>query len=481
MGFPADLKFYEWFYKVILTSANSVPISSLWVAFFVNPINLNRAFQTGIFENGFGFSTLAPGAGLNTAQSAFGALFANSVIIPSDGFNVNKMGLENSGMIKGNIGTGRKDMEVLQLSFLETNTSFVDFNLRPWSIYASHKSLKDPDVKTNMVVIQLGKTKYKTPLLPRKIWTFHDVCPVYIASEEYNYGESVVKNVDVDFAYNYYTLTSSIAGDAGLTLAAAFTDILKSTMDTEPVSINSNDTTGGGDFDEKVITRSAMDGSNHGNPQLVFTPTNDQIAAIVNAGADLVSGGGRFAQSNVDIPKDDNVTLLVHEAEQYQKLVKVAQDDTPSRIPFEQVKVKPEDDNIQRRQQERSKGATIPSGGGAKASIKGLADTPIFFPGDGGEGTIKVQGAEVGQLDVPDTKATAFQKKTRDENDVVSSKNVSTQYVPVDRNAEVQVTSDEVNINRNERVKVESQEVSVPRLVPIGSQIPVQIVKTKKG
>ena len=46
------IPFYEWFYNVILTSANSVPIQSLWVAFFVNPVDLNRADKLDYMKMG---------------------------------------------------------------------------------------------------------------------------------------------------------------------------------------------------------------------------------------------------------------------------------------------------------------------------------------------------------------------------------------------------------------------------------------------
>ena len=101
-----------------------------------------------------------------------------------------KIGPQGMGPIKGNISNGRKDLENLTLSFLDTNMSFVDYNIRPWVIYANHKSLKHEPIKSILTVLQLAKTGSGKDLKPRAIWTFHGACPVSISSEEYNQNDA---------------------------------------------------------------------------------------------------------------------------------------------------------------------------------------------------------------------------------------------------------------------------------------------------
>lgn len=386
------IPYYEWFYNVILTSANSVPIQSQWIAFFTNPVDLNRAAQVGVLENGFGYYTLAAGAAINTAQGAMGALFANSVTIPSEGMGASKLGPEGSGMIKGSISNGRMDMENLKISFLDTNTSFCDYNLRPWSIYASHRSLKDPDVKTTITIIQLAKSGAGKPMLPRAIWTFHDACPVSIASEEYNYGQDRVVGRQVEFSYNYYLLNA----DPGITALKTITSILDGTSSnhtSQPKNVSKGGLTGHGE--STIVSPSHADITNltvNIGSQPVIHPNDDTIRRGVNVGLDILNGN-----SNVTIGSDDAILRLQNEGTDILNSLKDIGEDTPDHTGSTQlghVEKSPtgpsegELDHLTKRQGDNVQSGKVPVGGNSKENTKSLSDTPIFFPGDGDDDLI---------------------------------------------------------------------------------------------
>jgi len=404
------IPYYEWFYNIILSSANSVPVQSLWVAFFTNPIDLNRAVQAGLYENGFGYLTVAPGAAINSAQGISGALFANSVTIPGDGMNVSKLGPEGSGAIKGNISSGRMDMENLTISFLDTNMSFTDYNLRPWTVYASHRSLKEPTIKTTITVMQLAKTGPGSALLPRAIWTFHDACPVNISSEEWNYGGDNVVSRQVEFAYNYYILNAEPFSSTANTVASIVGNTA-STQTNQPVEIEKGGLEShGGNQRVRISGNDRTTPDSHPTGQIVETPPDDIIDRAVNIGLDILDGN-----SNVVIKSDDVITRLRNQGEELlnnarepQQVVSDVPEHGRGTSQVGHVYKPPvgpngdDDDHIKRDAPENVKSGSVPTGGNSKTNAKDLADTPLFFPGDGDENQKKVAGRTVGNtLDTP--------------------------------------------------------------------------------
>ena len=486
---------HEWFFNVILTSANSVPIQSLWVAFFTNPLALNRAFQAGLYENGFSYFSVAAGAATNTAQSGLGALFCNAIKIPGDGINVSKSGPEGSGMIKGNIGGGRKDMQNLSMSFLDTNQSFTDFNIRPWIIYAGHKSLKDAASKTTITIIQLAKTGSGKILSPRAIWTFMDAVPVNIETEDYDYGEDKVKFRTVEFAYNYYTLNANPL-DVVSTVASvvkSFTDGNKSTTPAGK-SLNSAAGQGLGSYGDPVNVaikrndKTSLD--SHAPAQLIKVPKNDVVTNAVGVGLDILTGGGKFAGTNVTIKTDDTVDRLIMQGQQILQMAKVAPDDVPDHsggeqtgyvgvdVPFDDHEIRNSIGNVAALQKELSRD----QGGGYV--VIDPNDTPLFSPGP--RDTVadaqpkKVVGNTAGgETDTVVGLLVQSQHVALKNNDTVKGKNVISNLISVPVNPNIRVSSQEVSIERNPALKPGFEAVTVKRNGPIGN-IPLQIVKINK-
>jgi hypothetical protein len=146
-------------------------------------------------------------------QKTTGCIFCQGFSLPRERANISYAN-SNRGFIGGPVVNERATKQNLTLDFLETNLSFVDAILRPWVILASHKGLvARPDgesIKTNITVIQYAKTNQNLSPIPRKIWTFYDVCPVAINQTNYNYAdESVEIRAGVEFSYNRYQVYNS--------------------------------------------------------------------------------------------------------------------------------------------------------------------------------------------------------------------------------------------------------------------------------
>lgn len=146
-------------------------------------------------------------------QQTKGCLFVQAVSIPGESNVVNPEGLQQSGYIRTAIGEGRNAFENLQISFLETNVSFVDNVIRPWVVATAHLGMiartGAKNYRCNISVYKLGViTPTETPFVLMK-YTFYGACPISVSGEEYNYTQvSSPVNREATFTYHYYTIES---------------------------------------------------------------------------------------------------------------------------------------------------------------------------------------------------------------------------------------------------------------------------------
>lgn len=144
-------------------------------------------------------------------QTTKGCMFAQAVQIPGEGVNVNTEGVAYNGYIRSQIGAGRVDQNLLQISFLDTNISFVDNTIRAWVIATSHLGMiarTGPDnYRGNISAYKLSVTTPSEPPTVTQHYKFFGVCPISISSEEWNYSKDIsMRPREVTFAYHYYNL-----------------------------------------------------------------------------------------------------------------------------------------------------------------------------------------------------------------------------------------------------------------------------------
>ena len=160
-------------------------------------------------------------------------LFANGVTIPGDGSTSARVGADGNGLHGGLLTTpilkGRKDLTNLEITFLETNASFVDFVMRPWAVAVAQYGLftrapNDPqNFKTTITISYLRKDKSAGDNDDeRKIIKFKDVAPIEVQGYETAYGATGkgvdMRTVKTVWTYSTYsieypaTFTSEVTG-----------------------------------------------------------------------------------------------------------------------------------------------------------------------------------------------------------------------------------------------------------------------------
>jgi len=155
-------------------------------------------------------------------QGMVGCIFANQFSIPDDSVIADKATIPNNrGFIAGSVLKNRGNFGNFNLSLRETNTSFVDFVIRPWVIMASHyglvarnpedeaERLKDP--KTNLTIVQYTRSKEGLSQIPRKTWRFYNCVPTSISNRDYSNSEDEgVKNFNTTWTFDKYEISSNL-------------------------------------------------------------------------------------------------------------------------------------------------------------------------------------------------------------------------------------------------------------------------------
>ena len=155
-------------------------------------------------------------------QALVGCIFANQFSIPDDVIEADKASIQNNrGFIAGSVLKNRGNFGNFNLSLRETNTSFVDFVIRPWVIMAGHYGLvaRNPDdaeemlknPKTNLTVVQYTRSKEGLSQIPRKTWRFYNCVPTSISQRDYGYQEDeTVKNFNTSWTFDHYEVSSNL-------------------------------------------------------------------------------------------------------------------------------------------------------------------------------------------------------------------------------------------------------------------------------
>jgi hypothetical protein len=158
-------------------------------------------------------------------QKVTGCLFAQGFDLPTDEYTVDYINVENNrGFLPGVIAKERQAPGLLSLDFLETNTSFTDFVLRPWVIAGSHfgyvtrdplnSSEKLKNVKSTITLLQYTRSLQNVSMIPNKVWHFYNAAPVNIGNRSGTYDtEAFVAGrnfMQTKWIYSHYTVENSL-------------------------------------------------------------------------------------------------------------------------------------------------------------------------------------------------------------------------------------------------------------------------------
>lgn len=206
-----------YFNRMLSRWAFNVPMKYSWVVVISahSKDNILRRISaiSNLEHDGWDVKKSAQTTLQSDAQDIIGCIFAQSVSKPGENIMIEHAGVttgSNRGFINAPIINGRANFNELGISFLETNRSFVDGVLRPWSIVVAHDGLiarsRDTSIKADIQVIELARTGTAQNVV-RKITTYYDCVPMGINSDDLDYSTSSdYPKMQVRFAFNRYSI-----------------------------------------------------------------------------------------------------------------------------------------------------------------------------------------------------------------------------------------------------------------------------------
>lgn len=235
------------FYSNLTDWATSIPMQHFWAVQFedLNFVESIRAWMSNAkvfdeeqwdkFDTSVMYSLLTDKkqTGLISDAYSLGCFFARNVSIPGErtGTVNPNLGASSGGLLFPAIVDNRNNLQNLQISFMETNASFVDTIIRPWLIMMSYAgkvarstgdALYIPPVnilatfysKAGFLDTQSPNTHAKQSTsspgpVPRKCFRFKGVMPVSVSPQEHSQVGEALQIKPVDFVYTSYTIDTS--------------------------------------------------------------------------------------------------------------------------------------------------------------------------------------------------------------------------------------------------------------------------------
>jgi hypothetical protein len=152
-------------------------------------------------------------------QRVAGCIFANNVTVPGESYDIESVSVENNrGFLPGIVGGKRSSYAEnrLKLSFYESNTSFIDFVIRPWVMLASHygyvtRKEEKYNIKCNITLLHYSKTFQNISMIPRKVFKFYNCVPTDVGMRQHDYTEKdTVESYEAGFAFTNYTVENNL-------------------------------------------------------------------------------------------------------------------------------------------------------------------------------------------------------------------------------------------------------------------------------
>ena len=204
------------FLNFLADSSTSIPLNANFLISFKIPVEVTKIIATTYEAGGTekwesitgaaGKLAAVQGAGIGKERTA--CMFANGITLPAEKNNYERTGMLNAGLVSGVISTSREQQKSLDITFLETNLSFLDFIIRPWIIAGTHRGLiarsDAKTIKTNITAYFYDKNMNNKV---RKQYDFYGCMPVSLDAATHDYGPSLTTVGKVGWAYNSYTVS----------------------------------------------------------------------------------------------------------------------------------------------------------------------------------------------------------------------------------------------------------------------------------
>ena len=200
--------------------ASALPKGAQWVVDFEGLASVKGAIirtaqiEPGKWDIETGLNTLIS----NQDYNRKGCLFCQAVSIPGEQAIANPEGIQKNHFIRTAVGEGRSDYTPngLRMVFLDTNVSFVDNVIRPWTLTTARLGMiarpkgGDTNYRQNISVYKIGVLTPQDPPFILQKYTFFEACAVSVSEEEYNYTPaSAPVNREAVFIFHHYSLETN--------------------------------------------------------------------------------------------------------------------------------------------------------------------------------------------------------------------------------------------------------------------------------
>jgi len=241
-GLPVQTR--DGFLHALESWESSISLNSLWMVFFTVPSRVNDAVMKSYGEHilDLGNHMDPSNAGIGLARKkltrpelsrTLGCVFAQTVGLPPEQNATQYVGPNQRGFLKGPVLEQRQQFSSINIEFLETGISFVDFLIRPWTIISGHEGYvarPGGNLGADIMLINFmrggvdmqpsghkGPDPYGVPdplgienkrgFVPRKIWLFEDCIPVNVSAERYSYTpEGAADRRDTEWVFKKYQI-----------------------------------------------------------------------------------------------------------------------------------------------------------------------------------------------------------------------------------------------------------------------------------
>lgn len=218
------VSFRDYFLKQMESWISAIPLRTQWIVLFDSfPVGLNtsilQSFEPAAAGDKKNFNINRAKAFLTSfpLQGVAGCIFAQGVDIPDDTLQTSHAPiLNNRGFIPGVIGQGREPFQNLTMQFRETNTSFTDHVIRPWTILTSHAGLvarepNDPlNPKCNITIVQYTRSYQDVSQIPRKVWRFYNCAPVSTSNRNLTYDAESLEMLSTRWIFSHYGVADNL-------------------------------------------------------------------------------------------------------------------------------------------------------------------------------------------------------------------------------------------------------------------------------
>ena len=208
---------YEYYLETVLNSFDgAIGLASLWYLYFdldsltsisENAVDIINGRETNNWESRT--ETLAKI--YHNPEKYTGCAFARQVTLPNEILGISGgRGLEYGGYLAPLTLENRSPQQGFQVTFLETQSSFVDHVIRPWLIKVGYKGLvarEEDDIRCKTVYVNyLARNGSKNPLTIRKSFKFQNVVPVSVNGFTNSQAEEGISYTSVSFIYDKYSV-----------------------------------------------------------------------------------------------------------------------------------------------------------------------------------------------------------------------------------------------------------------------------------